>query len=243
MPDARRAQYAGSVRLAWAGAALFGVSLVFGAYSYAVRFDRLPPRLPPLASMALDAALFSLFALHHSLFARLGVKAAVARWAPPELERALYTWVASLLFLAVCVWWQPVDVTFYALSQPWRSAAYVVQLAGVIMTIRSSACLDVLDLAGVRQVQRARNGTPPGHVPLKTNGVYGFVRHPLYFAWVLMVFAAPSMTGTRLVFAVLSTAYLAMAIPWEERTLVQVFGPEYEAYRRAVRWRMLPGIY
>jgi len=73
--------------------------------------------------------------------------------------------------------------------------------------------------------------------------VYGFVRHPLYFAWVLMVFAAPSMTGTRLVFAVLSTAYLAMAIPWEERTLVQVFGPEYEAYRRAVRWRMLPGIY
>ncbi len=243
MPDARQARYAGSVRLAWTGAALFGGSLVFGAYSYAVRFDQLTPRVTAVAAIAWNTALFSIFALHHSVFARLGVKTAVARWAPPELERALYTWVASLLFLGVCLWWQPVDVTVYALDQPGRSAAYLVQLAGVIVTIRSSACLDALDLAGVRQVQRARDGTPPRHVPLKTDGVYGFVRHPLYFAWVLMVFAAPTMTGTRLVFAVVSTAYLAIAIPWEERGLMQVFGAEYDAYRRTVRWRMLPGIY
>jgi len=111
------------------------------------------------------------------------------------------------------------------------------------MTIRSSARLDALDLAGVRQVQRARDGTPPRHVPLETDGVYGFVRHPLYFAWILMVFAAPVMTGTRLTFAALTTGYLAIAIPWEERSLVRAFGADYDAYRRKVRWRMLPGIY
>ncbi|MEO7270950.1 MAG: isoprenylcysteine carboxylmethyltransferase family protein [Vicinamibacterales bacterium] len=243
MPEAGVARYAGSVRVAWAGAALFGCSLLVAVHSYTIGFDRLTPHLSPIAAIAWNTALFSAFALHHSLFARLGVKAAVARRFRPELERSIYTWVASLLFLAVCLWWQPIDVTLYALAQPWRTAAYGVQLAGVVLSFRSSATLDALDLAGVRQVQRARDGAPPRHVPLKTDGVYGFVRHPLYFAWVLMVVAAPTMTGTRLVFAILSTGYLAIAIPWEERGLVKSFGPEYDAYRRAVRWRMLPGLY
>ena len=51
------------------------------------------------------------------------------------------------------------------------------------------------------------------------------------------------MTSTRLLFAVISVAYLVVAIPFEERSLVAHFGSPYEAYRRQVRWRMLPGIY
>ena len=51
------------------------------------------------------------------------------------------------------------------------------------------------------------------------------------------------MTATRLTFAVISTAYLALAIPWEERSLVRTFGPAYTAYQTQVRWRMLPGLY
>jgi len=69
------------------------------------------------------------------------------------------------------------------------------------------------------------------------------VRHPLYFAWVLLVFGAPVMTATRATFAIASTAYLALAIPWEERSLIDLFGEQYEEYRRQVRWRMIPGIY
>jgi protein-S-isoprenylcysteine O-methyltransferase Ste14 len=80
-------------------------------------------------------------------------------------------------------------------------------------------------------------------VPLVTTGLYGFVRHPLYFGWMLLVCAAPHMTMTRLTFAVFSTSYLAIAIPFEERALIRVFGPQYREYQRRVRWRMLPGVY
>jgi protein-S-isoprenylcysteine O-methyltransferase Ste14 len=69
------------------------------------------------------------------------------------------------------------------------------------------------------------------------------VRHPLYFAWLLFVFATPHMTFTRLEFAVLSSAYLALAIPLEERALINAFGESYLTYQRKVRWRMLPGVY
>ena len=69
------------------------------------------------------------------------------------------------------------------------------------------------------------------------------VRHPIYFGWVLFVAGAPLMTHTRLLFAVVSVAYLVVAIPLEERSLIANFGDPYLAYRRRVRWRMVPGIY
>ena len=74
-------------------------------------------------------------------------------------------------------------------------------------------------------------------------GPYRWVRHPLYLGWVLMVFGAAHMTGDRLAFAAITTAYLVVAIPWEERSLRQSFGDEYARYMRDVRWRMIPFIY
>ena len=73
--------------------------------------------------------------------------------------------------------------------------------------------------------------------------MYGFVRHPVYFAWVLLVCGAPSMTATRATFALVSALYLALAIPWEERSLTETFGARYEEYKRRVRWRMIPFLY
>jgi protein-S-isoprenylcysteine O-methyltransferase Ste14 len=51
------------------------------------------------------------------------------------------------------------------------------------------------------------------------------------------------MTGDRLAFAALTTFYLIVAIPWEERSLRLTFGETYERYKRDVKWRMIPFIY
>jgi protein-S-isoprenylcysteine O-methyltransferase Ste14 len=224
---------------AWGGAILFAASLLYFLYAYLVRFgsDVLPgSRFRPVA---IDVALFSFFALHHSLFARSPLKAVVRRIIPPFLERSLYTWVASVLFLIVCSSWQPVPGVVYRLDGPWRWLALGVQAAGILLVFLGSQALDVLDLAGIRPLMRPR----AAHIPLMTTGAYGVVRHPLYFGWTLFVFGAADMTATRAVFAIVSTGYCALAIPWEERGLVDVFGQAYDAYRRKVRWRMIPGVY
>lgn len=228
-----------AIAFAWGGAILFVASLMYFLYAYFVRFDSAVPPGSRFAPLVVDVALFSIFALHHSLLARTTLKAAVRRAIPPFLERSLYTWVASVLFLVVCWSWRPVPGELYRLDEPWRWLAYLVQAAGVVLAFFGSRALDVLDLAGVRPVMRARTD----HVPLSTTGVYGIVRHPLYFGWALFVLGAPDMTATRAVFAIVSTAYVAVAIPWEERGLVDTFGLAYEAYRRKVRWRMVPGLY
>jgi protein-S-isoprenylcysteine O-methyltransferase Ste14 len=229
--------------VAWWGAAAFVASLLWFIYSYLVRYGLNPASDHAVGVVVVDVTLFSIFALHHSLFAREALKRRVQQLVPPYLERSLYTWISSLLFLIVCTAWRPVPGVAYEVTGPWQVAGFALQLAGIGLTIKASSALDMLDLAGVRPVLAARRLDPVVHVPLETTGVYAFVRHPLYFGWALFVFGSPRMTATRAVFAIVSTAYLMLAVPWEERGLIRTFGKDYEAYQRKVRWRMLPGVY
>lgn len=231
-----------ALAFAWCGAAAFAGSLLFFLYSYLITFGRPADSAGIIEAVAIDGVLFTVFALHHSVFARPAVKNRLAARLSVALERSVYTWVASLLFIVVCASWRRVPGQLYQLNGPAAVAGYAVQLLAILLTARSSARLDVLDLAGVRPLLSSETRASD-HVPLVTTGLYGFVRHPLYFAWTLLVFAAPDMTMTRLTFAVLSTVYLAIAIPFEERALIGVFGAQYRAYQRRVRWRMIPGVY
>ena len=231
---------------AWLAAAAFAGSLGFFLYAYLVLFG-LPARpgvdRAGLAGpIAWDFLLFTVFALHHSVFARTGIKQLVNRWTSPALERAVYSLAASVLFVIVCWCWQPVPGMAWQLDGGWRWLGYGVQVAGILITFVGARALDVLDLAGVRQAMSA-GVAQPFRPALKTNGVYGLVRHPLYFGWTLLVFGAPDMTATRLVFAVISTLYLVLAIPFEERSLIETFGPDYASYQRKVRWRIIPGLH
>ena len=229
---------------AWLCSAAFVASLGFFLYAYLFEFKApVPADASAGLPILINFLLFSAFALHHSLFARTSLKSRVSAAVSPALERAFYTLVSSVIFILVCWAWQPVPGTAWVLSGPWQALGYGAVLAGIIVTGISARALDVLDLAGVRQVLRARGGAGAGHTPLKTDGLYGFVRHPVYFGWVLLVFGVPAMTMTRLTFAVVSTLYLAIAIPFEERGLTETFGPEYASYQRKVRWRMIPGLY
>jgi protein-S-isoprenylcysteine O-methyltransferase Ste14 len=223
----------------WIGALLFTVSLASFALVYGVRLDVPAPDAgqPVWPAIAVNVVLFTVFALHHSLMARTGAKAWITRTVPADLERSLYVWIASLLFLAVCWFWQPLPGVAWAVDGPWRWAMGFLVVTGASMTARAASAIGVWELAGVRTAPPARP------VEFKVTGLFGFVRHPIYLAWVLMVFGVPRMTYSRLLFAVISTAYLVVAIPWEEASLVETYGDKYRAYQRQVRSRLLPGIW
>jgi len=128
------------------------------------------------------------------------------------------------------------------LREGWKGALYVIQALGVAMTLVSAAALDIRELAGLSAVPPT--ASEAGESPVfKTTGPYGWVRHPIYAGWFLTVLPVTPMTMTRFVFAVVSCAYLMMAIPWEERTLLRTSGGAYRAYMKQVRWRLVPGLY
>lgn len=221
----------------WAGALIFLLSLLSFAYVYMVR---LGVPAPDNGSSARDAAfnvtLFTIFALHHSIMARTGAKTWINRLIPPALERSLYVWIASLLFLAVCWLWRPLPGVVWQMPGPGLSL-YAVQAFGVALTIAAARIVGVWELAGVKQP----DNTAP--IEFTAHGPFAIVRHPIYLAWVLMVFATPVMTTSRLMFAVISTVYLTAAIPFEEASLVEAHGEKYRAYQREIRWRLVPYVW
>ena len=229
--------------VAVAGGVVFMGALGVGVVAYAVWFAAAagpwsPAGGPP--ALAVNAALFTGFAFHHSLFARTRMRRWVAACVSPALERTVYVWVASVLFVALCWAWRPVPGVAWRVGPPWSLVLAGIQIAGVWLSLQSARQLDVWDLAGLRQALGRTVQRGPG---LIRGGLYGLVRHPIYCGWLLMVWPAATMTGTRLAFASLSTAYLLIAIPIEERTLRRDFGAEYDAYAAAVRWRIVPFLY
>jgi protein-S-isoprenylcysteine O-methyltransferase Ste14 len=218
----------------WLGGALFVMSLAFCAWTYAFVFGT-APRWGGWTSLAVDAVLVTTFALHHSVFARDSVKTSMMRVVPAPLLRSVYVWIASALLLLVCAIWRPVGGEIYHVQGVLAVALAVIQLAGLWLTVKGTGRLDPLELAGIRPARQVEG--------LQVTGPYRWVRHPLYLGWALMVFGAAHMTGDRLAFAVLTTLYLVVAIPLEERSLRRLFGDDYVRYARDVRWRMLPFIY
>jgi protein-S-isoprenylcysteine O-methyltransferase Ste14 len=218
----------------WLGGALFVASLAFCAWTYAFTFGGAMPGTgwPAIAS---DSALITVFALHHSVFAREAVKARMINVVSAPLVRSVYVWIASALLLLVCAMWRPVGGEVYRVQGVLAGALIVVQLAGLWLTIKGTGRLDPLELAGIRPAREMEG--------LQVSGPYRWVRHPLYLGWALMVFGAAHMTGDRLTFAAVTTLYLVVAIPLEERSLRRTFGDDYVRYTRDVRWRILPFIY
>lgn len=235
---APRASSFGIQACAWLGGALFVSALARYGWFFHTLGTPGPEGVSVGGAMLWNIALFTLFAAHHSLMARSGAKAWIMRTVPPALERSAYVWVASALLIAVCALWQRVPGQVYVLTPPaaWLGAA--VQGLGVVFTVAGGRVLDALDLAGIRQTL-----TPRAPAPIRVVWPFTLVRHPIYLGWALIVFGTPTMTLDRLVWAVVSTCYLVIAIPWEERSLSAAAGPAYLAYQKQVRWRLVPGVY
>ena len=222
--------------LVWLGGAAFVASLGLFVYCYFVVFGRTAGSERVLQPVLLNTFLFSVFAMHHSVLARASAKRRLVTVVPVQLERSFYVWVSSALFALVCLGWQPVDGLVYARTGWPALPHWMAVIAGAVITWRAAAVLDPLELAGIRQAG-GDDRTPAFTVV----GPYCWVRHPIYLGWMLIVFGVPVMTGTRLTFAIVSSAYLMVAIPFEERSLADAFGDTYRDYRRRVRWRVLPG--
>jgi methanethiol S-methyltransferase len=227
-----------------AGALLFAGSITYFFVAYLTSFGA-------TTSSEDDVTLFTLFAVHHSVFARGPIRQWVARTVPAELERSVYVWIASILFIAVCAWWRPIDGVAWAGNDAGVWALRAVQAAGIWLTLQSTVVLDFRDLAGLR-LRRPEGLRLPvaGDLQVsgttteyKTTGPYGWVRHPIYVGWFLFVWGASPMTMTRLTFAVVSCVYLLIAIPLEERTIRAASSGAYERYMAQVRWRLIPGVY
>jgi protein-S-isoprenylcysteine O-methyltransferase Ste14 len=190
------------------------------------------PRADRLRSLLVDALLLAAFAVPHSVMARPGFKRWWTRWVPQALERSVYVLCSSLL-LAVLFWqWHPVIDVIWDIETPvLRWSVWTLFWAGWVIALWSTFLLDYFDLVGLRQVYLYFQGQPYAPLGFRTPALYRYIRHPIMLGFLLAFWATPRMTTGHLLFAVLTTAYVLVALRLEERDLVRSHGLDYEAYR------------
>jgi len=185
-------------------------------------------------ALAINAALLGLFAVQHSVMARQWFKRAWSRIVPTSVERSTYVLFSSLALLLLFWKWQPMGgVVWDVESGLGRAALYSLYAAGWAIVLAATFLINHFDLFGLRQVWLHLLGRPYTQLEFRTPGLYRYVRHPLYVGWLLVFWSAPKMTLAHLVFAVATTAYILIAIQFEERDLIRVHA-EYAEYRRRV---------
>lgn len=229
------------------GVLLYGVisyALFFTTFLYAIGFigNLLVPKsidsapLIPLASaIGVNVLLLGIFALQHSIMARPAFKRWWTRYVPRSMERSTYVLLSSLALIAMFVYWQPMGGIIWDVQHPaGQFALYGLFGLGWLLVLLATFLINHFDLFGLRQVWLYFLGKP--YTPLKfgTPWLYKHVRHPLYLGWLFAFWATPTMTVAHLVFAVMTTVYILLAIRLEEKDLITEHGQRYVNYRRHV---------
>ncbi len=193
-----------------------------------------PATDPWQTALMIDLGLLSLFAVQHSVMARQGFKRLLTRVIPQAAERSTYVLASSLALILLFWQWRPLGgIVWNVEHEIGRALLYAGFAFGWALVLVTTFVINHFDLFGLRQSWRAFSGQPQAPLQFVTPALYRIVRHPLYVGWFFAFWCTPTMTVTHLLFAVMTTGYILVAIQLEERDLMRAH-PEYAEYRRRV---------
>jgi protein-S-isoprenylcysteine O-methyltransferase Ste14 len=186
-------------------------------------------------ALALDILLLAVFAIQHSVMARRWFKNWWTQVVPWAIERSTYVLFASLALDLLFWQWRPLGGTVWSVQQPAaRALVWAVFGYGWLQVLIITFLINHFDLFGLRQVWLHLTRRQYTRVGFSAPAPYRLVRHPLYLGFVLAFWAAPTMTVAHFTFAVITTAYIVVAIQFEERDLAHEHGASYQEYRRRI---------
>ena len=153
---------------------------------------------------------------------------------PPSLGSHGQGWVAlQFVLLGVALLVGLLDLSGWSegVREGLRYLGVLVVSGGVVLAVYA-----VLGLGSSLTALPA----PVPHGQLRTHGVYGVVRHPIYSALLLVVLGWALMTSPWVLLVLLALAVvLDLKRQVEEQWLADAY-PEYPEYRMRVRWALVP---
>lgn len=192
---------------------------------------------PALVSQALliNVLLLGLFAIQHSVMARPAFKRWWTRFVPQPVERSTYVLLASLALILLFWQWRPLtDIVWNVENPVGRNILWALFFLGWVTVLVGTCLINHFDLFGLRQVYLYQRGEEYTNLTFRTPFLYKIVRHPIMLGFIIAFWSTPHMTSGHLMFALVTTAYIVIAIQLEERDILSMHGTAYEEYRKQV---------
>ena len=225
--------YGSFAYLVFLGTFLYAIAFV-GGFAVPTRLDGVP-QSPRGLALAIDAGLLAVFAVQHSVMARRWFKEWWTQIVPWAIERSTYVLAASLALMLLFWQWRPLGGSVWSVDNATaRLVIWTLFAAGWALVLVSTFLINHFDLFGLRQVWLPLVGKPYSKLTFAAPGPYRLVRHPLYLGFLVAFWMTPTMTLAHLVFAIATTAYILIAIQFEEHDLIAEHGATYLNYRRRV---------
>ena len=186
-------------------------------------------------SLVINLLLLSVFAVQHSVMARPAFKRWWTQFVPEHLERSTYVLLTGLVLLLLYWQWRPMtDDIWHVENNMGVIFLYGLFGLGWIILFLSTFMISHTDLFGLRQVYLNLKTKDYSTLEFKIRGLYKFVRHPIMTGIIIAFWSTPNMTVGHLLFAAVTTAYILVALQFEEHDLINTFGDVYMNYKRQV---------
>ena len=186
-------------------------------------------------ALLINVLLLGIFAVQHSVMARPAFKRWWTQFVPQAVERSTYVLLSSLALILLYWQWQPMNGVVWDVENiAGRNLLWAIFFIGWVMVLVSTFLINHFDLFGLRQVYLYMKAKEYTHIAFRTPFLYKFVRHPIMLGFIIAFWVTPHMTVAHLVFSIATTAYILIALQFEERDLVSYYGTAYEEYRQQV---------
>jgi len=191
---------------------------------------------PFLQALIINLLLLGAFAIQHSVMARPAFKKWITKIISPAVERSTYVLLSSLALLLLYWKWQPMTAIIWEANNEIISAIVIgIFFLGWLIVFLSTFMINHFELFGLKQIFDNLKNKQPQSPKFQTNFFYKIVRHPIMLGFLIAFWATPLMTVGHLVFAIMTTLYILIAVKYlEEKDLKEAIGKEYEEYQKEV---------
>lgn len=220
-----------------------GGLMLWGVYLYLGPFHLVDLNLGKSTDFLINTLLCLVFFVQHSVMVRQGFRIFLTRFMPSAYHGVVYAISSGMALMMLVIFWQPSDRFLVHLPFFYYGAILLIiafSSAGFFWSIRALSGFDAL---GIKPLSRHMKGdTPPEPMAFVVKGPYLFVRHPLYFLSLLIIWAGPVTSFDRILHNILWTIWIYFGAMLEEKDLVNCFGEPYKKYQADVPM-LIPDIF